>query len=89
MDFFAITSQEALERISRQCPRAMKTYIQCLNRADKHGRIHFSKELITVDMSESLTTFRNDIKALARADLLEWSPLDSGITIQLANYEPE
>ena len=88
MEFFAVTSQEALERISRQCPRAMKTYIQCLNRADKHGKVFFSKDLISIDMSESMTTFRNDIKALARLDLLEWSPLNKGIAVQLGNYEP-
>lgn len=84
MDLYAITSQEVLERISRHCPEALATYLQCLNRADDKGQIHFPRSLIEIDMSEDFRVFRNNIKKLARENLLEWHPLDNGISIIMA-----
>lgn len=84
MDIYNITSQEILERISRHCPEAMSAYLHCINRADAEGVIHFSREMIEVDMSETFTRFRNNIKSLARENLLEWHPTNHGISITLA-----
>lgn len=74
MDMYSITSQEILERISRHCPKALSIYLQIINRVDNNGQVFFSKDLVTVDMSESWTKFTNHIKALARENLLIWSP---------------
>lgn len=85
MDKYAITNQEVLERISRHCPGALSTYLQCINRADPEGEIYFSKSLVEVDMSEEWRTFKKNIKALARENLLEWHPFNNGISVTLAD----
>ena len=84
MDLYTVTSQETLERISRHCPEALSTYLQCINRADKEGSSFFSRQLVEVDMSDDFRVFRNNVKKLARENLLEWHPLDNGIAITLA-----
>jgi hypothetical protein len=84
MDIYNITSQEILDRISRHCPEALSTYLHCVNRVDAEGVFHFSREMIEVDMSETFTKFRNNIKSLARENLLEWHPTNHGISITLA-----
>ena len=83
MDIHAITSQEILERISRHCPQALSAYLQCINRVDEKGDYHFSKEMIEIDMSESFVSFKNNIKRLAKENLLSWYPLNNGISISL------
>jgi hypothetical protein len=83
MDFFAFINQEVLGALSRHCPRAISTYLQCINRADKNGKVFFSEETISIDMSESCTKFRNDLKALARENLLEWHPFNGGVAVTL------
>jgi hypothetical protein len=87
MDLYAITSQEVLERISRHCPSALSTYIQCINRADDFGIVFFTKELVEVDMSEGWAKFRNNIKKLALENLLEWHPYQKGISVTLASLD--
>ena len=87
MNIFAITTQEALERVSRHCPEALSTYLQCLNRADKNGNFIFSKYLVDVEMSDDWDDFRKNIKKLARENLLEWHPLDEEISVTLADNE--
>ena len=90
MDSYIHTDQEVLDKISRHCPEALSTYIQCLNRADEKGDIFFSKKMIEVDMSEVFHTFRNNIKKLARENLLEWHPFNDGISVTLADsYDHE
>ena len=84
MDIYAVTSQEVLETISRHCPEAFSTYLQCLNRAGKTGNVFFSKDMIEVDLSEEFRSFRKNIKKLARENLLEWHPFDGGISVTLA-----
>jgi hypothetical protein len=84
MDLYAITSQEILERISRHCPSALSTYIQCINRADDSGMVFFSRETVEVDMSEGWAKFRNNVKKLALENLLEWHQFDRGISVILA-----
>lgn len=84
MDICAITSQEVLERISRHCPEALSNYLQCLNRANENGIVFFSKETVDIDMSEDWHKFKKNIKSLARENVLLWTPLDGGISIQLA-----
>ena len=85
MDLYHITSQEILDRISRHCPDAMSAYLQCVNRADNDGNIVLSRKTIEIDMSEDFRMFRNRIKKLARENLLEWFPIDDGLSITLAD----
>jgi hypothetical protein len=85
MDIYAVTSQEILERISRHCPEALSTYLQCINRADKNGTFFFSRSMIEVDLSEDFRPFRQNIKKLARENLLEWHPFSDGISITLVD----
>lgn len=89
MDIYAITHQEVLERISRHCPEALWTYLQCVNRCDAHGYIFFPKKMVEVDMSADWRPFRNNIKKLARENLLEWSPLNEGISVQMAALDED
>lgn len=89
MDLYTLTTQEVLERISRHCPEALSTYLQCINRADKNGDILFTKQLIEVDMSQDLRTFRNNIKKLARENLLEWHPFADGIAVTLVDIHAD
>lgn len=84
MDLYAITSQEILDRISRHCPEALSTYLQCINRAKADGTVYFSKNFVETDMSEGWTKFRNHIKKLALENLLEWHPFSEGISVTLA-----
>ncbi len=83
MDIHAITTQQLLETISRHCPSALGTYLHCLNRANHDGDVFLSKQMIQEDMSESWTAFRNNLKKLARENILEWHVLDSGVAITL------
>lgn len=87
MDFYSITTQEVLDRISRHCPEAMSVYLSCLNRASIDGTILFSRQMIDIDMSEEWHKFRNNIKKLARENLLEWHPIDNGISVTLAAFD--
>ena len=84
MEIDCTDDQFILDTISRHCPEALSTYLQCRNRADADGQVSFSRTLIEVDMSEDFRTFRNNIKKLARENLLEWAPLDGGISVILA-----
>jgi hypothetical protein len=63
----------------------MSTYLQCVNRANQDGSIHFSYQMVDVDMSENWHAFKNNVKKLARENLLEWIPLDGGISVTLAD----
>jgi len=83
MDIHTITTQEILERISRHCPGSLSTYLQCINRADQEGQILFTKEIVEVNMSEDWRPFRNNIKKLARENLLDWHPFNDGIHVTL------
>ncbi len=85
MDIYTLAIQEVLDRISRHCPESLHTYIQCVNRSDKDGNVFFSKHLVEVDMSDNWRPFRNNIKKLARENLLEWHPFDNGISVTLAD----
>lgn len=89
MDIHAITTQQILEQISRHCPEALSAYLQCLNRANPEGSAFFSRDLIEVEMSDSFRVFRNQIKKLARENLLEWHSFDGGIHITLASASDE
>ncbi len=77
-----VTTQEILERISRHCPEALSTYLQCINR-QKAGEVYFSREMVDIDMSEEWRPFCKNIKKLARENLLMWQPLDNGIHVTL------
>jgi len=89
MDIFTLTTQEILDRISRHCPEALSTYLQCLNRADREGNSHFSKDLVDIDLSDDWISFRKNIKKLARENLLEWHPFNDGISIRLADIHAD
>ncbi len=83
MDLFHITTQEILERISRHCPEALSSYLQCMNRVNADGVLFLSRQEIEVGMSEDFRCFRTNIKKLARENLLSWAPIDDGISINM------
>jgi len=87
MDIHAITTQEVLERISRHCPEALSVYLQCINRANAEGECYFTRDLVEINMSEEWRPFRNNIKKLARENLLEWHPFNDGIAITLVDLD--
>jgi hypothetical protein len=89
MDLYAITSQEVLDRISRHCPTALSTYLQCINRANAEGIVFFDKQLVTHDMSESWTRFKNSLRKLALESLLEWHPFNGGISVTLVAQDED
>lgn len=89
MDIYAVTSQEVLDRISRHCPEALSAYLQCINRANKEGTIFFSKDLVEIDMSDEWRPFKNNIKKLARENLLEWHPFNGGLSVTLADLHAD
>lgn len=89
MDIYAITTQEVLDRISRHCPEALSAYLSCINRANAEGTVFFSKSMVDVDMSDEWHKFRNNIKKLARENLLEWHPFDGGISVTLADLHAD
>lgn len=85
MDIFNIDQQQVLDTISRHCPEALSTYLHCINRVTKYNTIFFSKELVEVEMSENWRPFRQNLKKLARENLLEWQPFNDGIAVTLAD----
>lgn len=87
MDIYTLTSQEILERISRNCPEALGVYLQCINRSGKEGNIFFSRQMVDVEMSLEWPSFRKNIKKLALENLLEWHPIDKGISVTLADID--
>lgn len=89
MNIYALTTQEVLERISRHCPQALSTYLQCLNRSETEGTFHFTRHMVEVDMSEEWNAFKKNIKKLAKENLLEWHPLDGGIAVTMADLNAD
>lgn len=87
MDIYQITSQEVLERISRHCPEALTVYLNCLNRTDEKGNVFFTKEMVEIQMSENWRAFKNNIKKLARENLLFWVPIDNGIAVNMITLD--
>ena len=81
MDISSDESQAILDQISRHCPAALSTYFQCINRADEQGSVFFSRDTVEIEMSENFRMFRNNIKKLARENLLMWAPIDGGISV--------
>jgi hypothetical protein len=78
---------EILDRLSRHCPHAISTYVTCIAKSDKKGKCFFSRENITIDMSESWTKFKNNLKDLSRENLIEWVPIDGGLAIGLIDED--
>lgn len=87
MNLYTLTTQEILERISKHCPTALYVYLHCLNRVDDDGSVFFSRAMVEEDMSEGWARFKNQVKKLARENLLEWHNIDGGIAITLADLE--
>lgn len=85
MDLAAITTYQTLGRIARTCPRSLTTYIHLLCRADQEDKVVLEKKQITDDLSESFAKFRNDLRALAREDLLEWHQMGNFLHVVLAS----
>lgn len=84
MDLYAITTQQQLDQISRNCPRALATYTMILAKACYEGKASFTRKQVTHDLSESYVKFRNDVRALARQDLLEWHEMGDTLQVTLA-----
>lgn len=87
MDLYAVTTQEVLDRISRHCPEALSTYLQCLNRSDANRKVFFSKKIVVEDLSETWTRFKNNVRKLALENLMEWHRIDEGILVILAETD--
>jgi len=47
----------------------------------------FSREDIQLDMSESFTIFKNDLKSLSREGILEWHLIDGKVHVTLADFD--
>lgn len=45
--------------------------------------------MIDVDLSEEFKCFKNNIKKLARENLLSWLPIDNGIAVKLIRENDE
>lgn len=58
MDIYAVTTQEVLDRIAKNCPSAMGAYFHCINRVNETGAVFFSKEMIVNEMKESFTILK-------------------------------
>lgn len=84
--FESIESQ-VVDQVSRHCPRALSTYLICMNNVNENGRAIFSRQEIEQRMSESYVVFRNNLKALAREGILEWHELDGMLHVALANLD--
>lgn len=84
MDIYTITTHQTLDRIARNCPRALSAFIHLLSRADNEGKITLQKQQITNDLSESFAKFRNDIRSLAREELLEWHQMGDHLHVIIA-----
>lgn len=89
MDIHAVTTQEILDRVSRHCPEALSTYLQCFNRADPGGLVFFTKDFVEIELSDNWRSFQNNIKKLARENLLEWHPFNKGISVTLADISDD
>ncbi len=83
MDFNTITGQEILDRISRHCPEALTVYLHCVNRTTRGKPFYFSRDMVENECSETWTKFKNNIRKLALENLLDWHPLDLGLSITL------
>lgn len=84
LDLYTITTHQTLDRIARNCPRALSAFIHLLTRADDEGNVTLEKKQITDELSESFACFRNDIRSLAREDLLQWHQTANSLHITLA-----
>lgn len=84
-----ITTSKTLYSIAKNCPRSLSTFIHIKSRVDNRGKVTFQKKEIMNDLSESFAKFRNDIRALAREDLLEWHQMGDYLHITLAAQGPE
>lgn len=84
MDLSTITTYQILDQIARNCPRALSVFIHLLSRADSKGIVRLEKRQITNDLSESFAKFRNDLRALARENLLEWHQMGDYLHITLS-----
>jgi hypothetical protein len=84
LDIQTITTLQTLDRIARSCPRALSTFVHLLCRVNNEGKVSFRKEQIINDLSESYAKFRNDIRSLARENLLEWHQKGTSLHVTLA-----
>lgn len=83
MDLSAITTHQTLDKISKHCPRAITTYLTIIGEVDENNQAFFSRRQVVFDMNESWTIFKNNVRALASENLLEWHEIDDGISITL------
>ena len=83
-----VATFQNLEKVARNCPRALTTYLQVLCRSDDEGNLLLSRKEI-LDMGESFTKFRNDLRFLRLQDLLEWHQMKDQIHVTLALTDSE
>lgn len=87
MIMYVYLSLEILDQIARHCPRALSTFVLCLGRANEVNHCVFSKEDIQLEMHESYTVFKNNLKSLSREGVLEWHNIDGKVHVTLANFD--
>lgn len=84
MDLYTIITHNTLDKIARNCPRALSCFVHLLTRASDEGKVIFHKQQIIDDLSESYVKFKNDLRSLAREDLLEWHERNGALHVILA-----
>lgn len=91
LHFFACPPLEYLMFAAKNCPSAVYTYINLWRDQDSDHRIFRTRHQIRDEHSESWTCFLNNIRKLAREDLLEWtfSKDEDSVIIIMAEYEYE
>ena len=89
MHFFACPPLEYLLFAAKHCPSAVYTYINLWRTQDSEHRIFCTRNLIRDEESESWTCFVNNLRKLAKQDLLEWkfSKDENSVVILMAEYE--
>lgn len=87
MDKYSLTDEATVARISDTCPRALSCYFLCLHNADPSGNVTFSRDEIINDRMRSWTKFKNDVRALGSAYVLNFCDRGDELDIELIPQE--
>lgn len=69
--------QDTAYCIAEKCPRSLGAYLTCLRHVDD-DYCYFSRDFIVNDMGLSWTRFKNDVRDLSKACLLEFKMFNQG-----------
>lgn len=87
MELFAFVDPETITRIADYCPRAMTTYMICLNKSNFVEGCTFTRDEIVNDRVRSWVKFKNDIRSLSRLFLLTFEDKVDEIDVILIPQE--